>query len=384
MTTSTTFFCLLQFLLYIFTSAICHSTPATIIIPCYNEARRLPTTSFLNYIQTHLSCPTRPTFLLVNDGSTDQTLQLLENLKSKDPTSFEILHLSKNQGKAEAVRQGLLHVLSTTSTTAQNGNIIGFWDGDLATPLSSIDVFMHIFHTKPKIEMVFGSRVALLGRDIQRHASRHYLGRIFATLASSLLQLRIYDTQCGAKLFRITPDLRWAVSEPFQSRWIFDVALIARLQNQRLRNTNTKLLPLSSTIYEQPLDSWRDISGSKLSFKHKASALYGLFHIWRKYTSTAFQDWNPSDSSDSSGSSGSSGSDSSMMLFIGFICAFMTTFVFLMYVAYVCLCVTRCGISKCCCFCNNSKGKSNIGRRNANGILDRFQFQNPTEGKKYK
>lgn len=201
---------------------------------------------------------------------------------------------------------------------------MGYWDGDLATPLASIQVFMHIFVAHAHIDMVFGSRVALLGRDIQRHASRHYLGRIFATLASWLLELRIYDTQCGAKLFRSSTDVQWALTESFENRWIFDVELIARLKVQRQhtlaqwgkggggrergrgsseRSSGSVLDPmvypapplvLSNTIYESPLDSWKDISGSKLSLKHKASALYGLYYIWRKYSSSSpLRSWDP-------------------------------------------------------------------------------------------
>ena len=114
--------------------------------------------------------------------------------------------------------------------------------------------------------------------------------RIFATLASQVLALAIYDTQCGAKIFRASKDLAFALSEPFDSRWIFDVELIARLNTQRNRDilaeassnvdadtdsmSAPRLLPLSQTIYESPLDSWRDISGTKLSLKHKVRALW--------------------------------------------------------------------------------------------------------------
>ena len=54
----------------------------------------------------------------------------------------------------------------------------------------------------------------------------YYLGRLFATLASTLLDVRIYDTQCGAKIFRSTDDLKIVLSKPFLSSWIFDVELI--------------------------------------------------------------------------------------------------------------------------------------------------------------
>jgi glycosyltransferase involved in cell wall biosynthesis len=185
---------------------------------------------FLHFAHQQTSCPHPVKFLLVNDGSTDQTLHVLEKLKAEVPQSFQVLHLVLNQGKAEAVRQGLLRAIlgdgdgiSSTGTNSMNNNnhnhnhnhnnnnnnnnIVGFWDGDRATPLSSIPVFMEIFAKRTHVEMVFGSRVALLGRNIQRHASRHYLGRVFATLASLLLRLRVYDTQCGAKLFRATSDL---------------------------------------------------------------------------------------------------------------------------------------------------------------------------------
>jgi dolichyl-phosphate beta-glucosyltransferase len=274
----------------------CPRFSATIVVPCYNEERRLPSEVFLNYVKQQSTCSKSITFLLVNDGSTDNTLDVLKSLEMKYPSSFQVLNMEQNVGKAEAVRHGLIQAM--INEPPNSGGIVGYWDGDLATPLTSVDVFMNIFHKFSQIQMVFGSRVALLGRDIQRHASRHYLGRIFATLASLILELRIYDTQCGAKLFRSTNDMKLALTQKFQSRWIFDVELIARLKVQRQHSINNEdggdvYLPLSKTIYESPLDSWRDISGSKLSFRSKTSALYGLFFIWKKYKSP-LRNWNPS------------------------------------------------------------------------------------------
>jgi dolichyl-phosphate beta-glucosyltransferase len=78
---------------------------ATIVIPCYNEARRFNIHTF-----KELPCEAQPQqFLFVNDGSTDGTLQVLECLRNYDPQRFAICNLPENVGKAEAVRQGLLH-----------------------------------------------------------------------------------------------------------------------------------------------------------------------------------------------------------------------------------------------------------------------------------
>src|SRR5690606_38221872 len=98
------------------------------------------------------------------------------------------------------------------------------------------------------------------GRAIERHAWRHYLGRVFATAASLALRLRVYDTQCGAKLFRASDRLAELFRDPFRARWIFDVELIARLIRQR---RGTALPGAESVIYEFPLLEWRDVPGSK-------------------------------------------------------------------------------------------------------------------------
>src|SRR5262249_59105570 len=105
-----------------------------------------------------------------------------------------------------------------------------------------------------------GSRVKLLGRTIDRRIGRHYRGRIFATLASLVLDLPVYDTQCGAKLFRTSAILAAALSRPFRSRWSFDVELLQRLV---LGFGGVPALAVRE-IVEEPLAVWRDVPGSKL------------------------------------------------------------------------------------------------------------------------
>eukprot|EP00283_Hemiselmis_rufescens_P018486 CAMPEP_0173450562 /NCGR_PEP_ID=MMETSP1357-20121228/44990_1 /TAXON_ID=77926 /ORGANISM="Hemiselmis rufescens, Strain PCC563" /LENGTH=278 /DNA_ID=CAMNT_0014417257 /DNA_START=53 /DNA_END=886 /DNA_ORIENTATION=+ len=250
-----------------------------IVVPCYNEEARLPRQRFLDFTGDEANKDLHFTF--VNDGSSDGTLGVIEGLAKLRPGQISALDLKVNGGKAEAVRRGMLHVL--TEAKPGHGDAVGFWDADLATPLETIPSFVRVIDTMPQVEMVFGARVALLGRDIRRKADRHYLGRIFATLASLVLDLPIYDTQCGAKLFRATKDLSDALSQPFSSSWIFDIELIARFIKQKGAGAGPAC---KDVIYEYPLETWHDVAGSKLGFLEKVNALYGLASIWTTYFSS--------------------------------------------------------------------------------------------------
>lgn len=191
---------------------------ATIVIPCYNEAERLQVPHFQAFTcERH-----RLRFLFVNDGSTDGTWKLLEVLQAFDPQRFAIYDLPKNVGKAEAVRQGVLHAF------AVGAEYVGYWDADLATPLEAIPVICDLLDRQPDLLMVFGARVQLLGRTIERRAMRHYLGRVIATAVSLVLGTAIYDTQCGAKLFRTPLEIQALFHQTFATRWLFDVEILAR------------------------------------------------------------------------------------------------------------------------------------------------------------
>ncbi|MBP9706830.1 MAG: hypothetical protein KBD78_04250 [Oligoflexales bacterium] len=169
---------------------------------------------------------------------------------------------TRNQGKAEAVRQGMLYAL------ASGAKITGYWDADLATPVNEFLVILEAIQKDTFVTAVFGSRVRLLGHDIQRTLLRHYLGRGFATLASIILQLPVYDTQCGAKVFRCTEALTQSLETPFCSAWAFDIELIYRLLNTK----RIELRLLQNQIREIPLKKWRDVKGSKL----KPSAVFAV------------------------------------------------------------------------------------------------------------
>lgn len=243
---------------------------AIVVVPCFNEARRLN----MRAIQDFGRRTETAELLFVNDGSRDETLELLEHLNATNPRRFSFLHLARNVGKAEAVRQGMLMSLRA------GADYVGFWDADLATPLVDIEPFCRILDAKPQIDAVIGTRMRLLGHAIDRRPLRYLLGRLFANVASIALGVRLFDTQCGAKLFRSTPELATLLAQPFSTRWIFDVEMFARIKRAR---RGTASPPLEQAIYEFPLDAWRDVAGSNVKGRDFAKASWELARIYWKY-----------------------------------------------------------------------------------------------------
>jgi glycosyltransferase involved in cell wall biosynthesis len=237
-----------------------------LVVPCYNEAERLDGDALLSLVAGEVPA-TR--LLLVDDGSRDDTGARLAALALRAPGRIETLALDQNRGKAEAVRQGLHQAL------ARGATLVGYFDADLSTPVAEIRRLLGLLDARPDVLAVIGARISLLGNDIQRSHTRHYLGRVFATLASLILQARVYDTQCGAKLFRRSAALEAALREPFLSRWSFDVELLGRL----LVGDTTVPAIAESQILEVPLRQWRDVPGSKLRLGGMAGALKELAEI---------------------------------------------------------------------------------------------------------
>lgn len=235
----------------------------TIIIPCYNEAERLDRDTCLGYAAQ----PNAAKLLLVNDGSSDNTASVLAELSKAEGISF--LDLPQNKGKAEAVRQGVLHALRGDCEA------VGFWDADFAAPLNEVRRFQ-LFLTAENRQLVTGARVKRLGAKIERHWYRNYVGRIIATLISCMLRLPTYDTQCGAKLFK--RDLAERLfAEPFVSTWLFDVELLARAVHFYGHEAVKKM------VYELPLECWEDVGGSSVSLLFVFKIPGELWKIYRHW-----------------------------------------------------------------------------------------------------
>jgi dolichyl-phosphate beta-glucosyltransferase len=243
-----------------------------IVIPCYNEARRFNTQAFKAFTPDRYQVR----FLFVDDGSTDETWNVLQSLSALDRERFLICRLPRNVGKGEAVRQGLLQAFRG------NPDYVGYWDADLATPLSALPAFYEVLKTS-QFEMVFGARVRLLGRAIERSPLRHYLGRVFATMASLVLGIPIYDTQCGAKLFRVSPAVSSLFQGKFLTRWLFDVEILARL----IQSSGLNRRHIEGIVYEFPLHEWHDVAGSKVRARDFAKSLVGLARIYWHYLRAA-------------------------------------------------------------------------------------------------
>jgi glycosyltransferase involved in cell wall biosynthesis len=214
---------------------------AIVTVPCYNEAKRLRPDGFAPLLRAAAA-------VFVEDGSTDDTGRILDAIAAATPESAFVLRLAANAGKAEAVRQGMLWALE------RGAPVVGYLDADLSTSAEEMVRLLDALDATGA-SAILGSRVAILGADIHRSTARHLLGRVFATGASTVLKLPVYDTQCGAKVFRATPALRAALTEPFHTRWAFDVELLGRIIAAQGGPEG---------IREVPLREWHDVGGSTL------------------------------------------------------------------------------------------------------------------------
>jgi len=232
-----------------------------IVIPCYNEATRLNTAALVDFCRENLDI----VFCLVNDGSRDNTINRLTELQNEiGPHRIDVVNLSNNQGKAAAIHHGVLNLFDKDDLRT-----VGDWDADFSTPLAAVLDFRRVLSDCPDVQVVTGCRFKRLGATVVRNVLRHYLGRVGASLISLKLGIGVYDTQCGAKLFR-TAVARQVFTTPFCSSWLFDVEIFARL---------IKILGIDKTqkmVYEYPLTEWKDQAGSKITPLDYLRSLYEL------------------------------------------------------------------------------------------------------------
>jgi dolichyl-phosphate beta-glucosyltransferase len=231
----------------------------TIIIPFYNEVKRLNYEGFIEIFNTF----SKYNFLLVDDGSSDNTIAVLEEFQLKF-SSIEVLKLKKNVGKAEAIRSAVLSL--------SDADFISYYDADLATPFSELDKLIQFSIQNPNYKMVMGARIKLIGNGVKRSLKRHYFGRIFATIVSQfVLKVAVYDTQCGAKVIDYQT-AKQIFEKPFISKWLFDVELLKRLQ--RINN-------LREIVKEIPLEKWEEIGNSKIKVSDFIRIPFQLLQIYR-------------------------------------------------------------------------------------------------------
>jgi dolichyl-phosphate beta-glucosyltransferase len=234
-----------------------------IVVPCYNEDKRICLNSFLDFLKEHEDI----SFMFVNDGSSDKTLEVLNDM-SQLSSRVNFLDLPINKGKAEAVRQGMLHAHSLDFTH------IGYLDADLTIPLRTARDLINTFN-ETNTHFTFAARTNRFKTKESQNLPRQTIGYVFSFISKRLIQLPVTDTQCGAKFFKasIVPIL---FEKPFLSRWIFDVEIFFRFKAYFTQ------MP-QYYFHEYPLLDWQDNDDSKIRVIDYMKVPYNLISVFIHY-----------------------------------------------------------------------------------------------------
>ncbi len=216
------------------------SLEVSIIIPCYNEEKRLEpgiseaTDFFYSRLGRHFE------LVFVNDGSTDQTGEVLKKWRNKySYIPIEIIEYSPNRGKGYAVKTGML---------AARGRKLITSDADFSIDLEEIFRFVEKLD---EYEIVIGTKKHEETQSLKKQSvMRQFLGRGFTKLTNFLLGINFSDITCGLKGFR-QEVARELFSRQHLERWSYD-AEILYLASRRQYN-----------ILEVPV-RWKHVEGSKV------------------------------------------------------------------------------------------------------------------------
>ena len=240
-----------------------------VVIPCFNEEKRLKKTEFLRFLNKNSGYH----LCFVNDGSTDATFEVLTELRKGREGYISVFTCDKNLGKSAAVRLGMLHMAKFKGL-----DYIGFLDADLSTDLLD---FHHLVTTieNSNFKIVSGARISRIGANISRRTSRKLVSFSVNLLIRSILSMGFKDTQCGAKIFH-KDVIELLFRELFITKWLFDVELFMRMKK------HFKLAKAKKLICEKPLARWVHEDGSKLSIKDSLKVIYQLAQVFMHYNTT--------------------------------------------------------------------------------------------------
>ncbi|WP_010178814.1 dolichyl-phosphate beta-glucosyltransferase [Aquimarina agarilytica] len=239
-----------------------------IIIPCYNEENRLDVTAFKNFISTNNAYH----LCFVNDGSKDNTIDVLKDIQKTNPNKVSIVDVKVNAGKAAAVRAGAKYFYAKSTV-----KYIGFMDADLSTDFKDFENLVNTLSTSNSLSFVFGSRAKNASEGIKKDGVRAIISKMINILIVFILGLSIADTQCGAKVFE-TNLVPLLFGRKFKTKWLFDVEMFIRIKRYFGKQKTLNM------ILEQPLHRWVHMDDSKLGVKDSVEIPFRLLSIWFNYT----------------------------------------------------------------------------------------------------